>query len=112
MDHPDPAAWGIVLRHQLAAGDWREVQPAVVAALLEAMGADTERPPDVAGLRFHRAGASLRSEVRLEDGARLPAGRPVPPGYHRLGDALLVSSPGVCPLPEGRRWGFAAQLYA
>jgi len=59
--------------------------------------------------------------VVLEDGGEVRVGGPLPPGlptgYHRLQpddgpSRSLVVSPGRCPRPSGRRWGWAAQLYA
>src|SRR5437868_3161196 len=76
------------------------------------MGARGRRPESEAAARFVRAGSTLGREVHLEDGGVLAAGRPVPAGYHRLGDRLLVASPRICRLPERRQWGFAVQLYA
>jgi 4-alpha-glucanotransferase len=110
MAHPDPAAWGVLSRYRSATGEWRQVPDHVVGTILEAMGAGTERPPKTSAVRFVREGSTLRDEVRLEDGSRLRPGRPLPAGYHRFGDTLLVSSPSVCPLPQSRRWGFAVQL--
>jgi 4-alpha-glucanotransferase len=78
--------------------------------VLEAMGAESERPPATSAVRFARAGSRLRTEVRLEDGSHLRPGRPLPAGYHRLGEALLIATPGFCPLPASRRWGFSVQL--
>jgi 4-alpha-glucanotransferase len=110
--HPDPAAWGVLTRYRSAGGNWREVSARVVASVLEGMGAQTRQPPATAPARFIAAGSQLRSQLRLEDGSLLPPGKPVPAGYHRLRDRLVVASPRGCPLPEVRQWGFAAQLYS
>src|SRR5438094_5825195 len=112
MAHPDPAAWGVISRYRSATGEWKQVHDRVVGRVLEAMGATSERPPPTSAVRFAAPGSRLRQEVRLEDGSRLGPGRPLPAGYHRLGDTLLVASPGACPLPEGRRWGFSAQIHS
>lgn len=124
---PDPEAWGIVTRFRDATGVWRTAAPATVEAVLEAIGADTERPRAGGAVMIVRAGRRPRlaapATVVLEDGTdlgvatdRLPA--ELPCGYHRLeredgtGTRLIVS-PGHCHLPTGlRTWGFAAQLYA
>jgi 4-alpha-glucanotransferase len=110
MAQPDPAAWGVLPRFRSATGEWRQVADEVAATILEAMGAAGEKPPATSAVRFAKAGSRLRKEVRLEDGSRLPAGRPLPMGYHQLGEALLVASPRTCVLPPERRWGFSAQL--
>jgi 4-alpha-glucanotransferase len=110
MAQPDPAAWGVLSRYRSATGEWRQVSDQVVTSILQAMGAAGEEPPTTSAVRFAKAGARLRQEVRLEDGSRLPAGRPLPLGYHELGEALLVASPRTCVLPPDRRWGFSAQL--
>ena len=54
------------------------------------MGATSERPPPTSAVRFAAPGSRLRQEVRLEDGSRLGPGRPLPAGYHRLGDTLEI----------------------
>jgi 4-alpha-glucanotransferase len=73
-------------------------------------------------LRLDRAQPPLPpGQLNLEDGTTLRVRnglpRDLPTGYHRLetddGDELaLIASPGRCPLPSRREWGFAAQLYA
>src|SRR5438105_339773 len=112
MADPDPAAWGILLRYRAATGEWRQTSAGVAQAILAAMGAGPEPRPPGSSVRFLRAGSTVRREVRLEDGSLLRPGKPLPAGYHRLGDALLVASPGICPLPVRRQWGIAVQLYA
>ncbi|MEA2670194.1 MAG: 4-alpha-glucanotransferase [Chloroflexota bacterium] len=124
---PDPAAWGVLTGFQDATGTWRTASPETVAAVLEALGADRERPETDGGVMVVRAGRRPRMEapatVVLEDGTdlgvargRLPAGLPL--GYHRLvredgSETRLIVSPGRCHLPPAlRTWGWAVQLYA
>jgi 4-alpha-glucanotransferase len=124
---PDPDAWGVVTGFRDATGGWRTATPATVDAVLEALGADSERPPAGDAVMVVRAGRRPRlstpATVVLEDGTdlglvreRLPEGLPL--GYHRLErddgtSTRLVVSPGRCHLPAGlRTWGWAAQLYA
>ena len=124
---PDPAAWGVVTGFRDAVGNRREASPATVAAVLEALGADRERPDPGGGAMVVRAGRRPRLErpatVVLEDGTdlgvargRLPAG--LPWGYHRLiaedgATTSLIVGPGRCHLPPRlRTWGWAVQLYA
>ncbi|TMD01402.1 MAG: 4-alpha-glucanotransferase [Chloroflexi bacterium] len=124
---PDPAAWGVLTGFRDATGGWRTASAATVAAVLDALGADAERPADDGRVQVVRSGRRPRlarpATVVLEDGTdlgvatgRLPAG--LPPGYHRLvredgGSTRLIVSPGRCHLPAGlRTWGWAAQLYA
>ncbi|HWW53179.1 MAG TPA: 4-alpha-glucanotransferase, partial [Acidimicrobiales bacterium] len=122
MSGPDPAAWGILHGHQAIGGRWVPAPPAGVAAALSAMHADSAGPPP-----------TRTWVVRADEVVRLPApavlvteegGRqrvegalpPVPLGYHRLefddGPVRLIVSPGQCPLPAGRGWGWSMQLYA
>lgn len=126
----DPRRWGIDLGYHEANGTWRDAPPATVDAILEAMGAEEGTHPDAV-----RAGASMVT-VRLdhhlppvppgmlvmEDGAEVHLTGTLPPdvptGYHRLvpddgsEEVDLVVSPGRCPPPPDRAWGWAAQLYA
>ena len=59
------------------------------------------------------------AEVVLEDGTVLPEAPVLPAGlphgYHRLrtasGEVPLIVSPGRCPVPPGRTWGWSIQLY-
>lgn len=120
---PNPRRWGIVADWSDARGVLRRVEPPVIEALLRAMKADAESPPQ-ARVRIVRPGAALprAGEITLEDGtalghiSRLP--RDVPFGYHRLtadGDAetLLLVGPGICQSPPARpAWGWTTQLYA
>jgi 4-alpha-glucanotransferase len=124
----DAAAWGIEPGYHDYQGTWVETRPDTADALLQAMGAQDERPPETTDLRFARPGQEIGGRwdvttedggtVRIEDG-RLPPDMPL--GYHRMtGEAeegptecALVVSPGRCLLPDGlRTWGWAVQLYA
>ncbi len=121
----DAAAWGVTGGFSDAAGHWHDTPPPTAAAILAAMGAPGGDPPGagpVVTFRLDGPPPSLPAgRLTLEGGASLqvegllPAG--LPPGYHRLdtdaGEALaVIASPGRCPLPGRRAWGFAAQLYA
>ncbi len=120
----DPGAWGVASGYWDYAGEWREAPPATVAAILEGMGAGPEgpAPPVAITVRLDRPRPDLGpGRVVTEDGGELISAGPLPadlpPGYHRLeprdGPARpLIVSPGRAPLPGGRQWGFAAQLYA
>ena len=117
--------WGIASGYVSVLGDWREISMGTRRALLAAMGADGSQqgPPD-APVRVVRAGSrvalGVKGDLQLEDGrvtpvrGTLPAG--IPPGYHRLmsaaGETSVIVAPPACPLPPGRAWGWAAQLYA
>ena len=121
---PDPGAWGVIDGFRDATGVWRNASSETVRSLLEVLGADRERPSDAGAPLVVRSGHGRRLdrpvEVVLEDGASLGVSRRLPPdlplGYHRLrgddGERALIVSPGVCPLPARRLWGFAVQLYA
>jgi 4-alpha-glucanotransferase len=118
-------AWGVARGYVDARDDWKDAPPETVRAVLAAMGAEADAPPE-SPVVVARAGrpADLGGavEVRFEDGGSAPVDRGLPPdaplGYHRLVDAGgaerdLVLSPGRCYLPEGlRSWGWAVQLYA
>jgi 4-alpha-glucanotransferase len=124
----DAERWGVALGYHDAAGTWWEPPAATVEAILSSMGAlqGAGHPDDTVDVLTVRLDHALpgvpAGELRLEDGRRmridgaLPAD--LPSGYHHLvpregGPALrLIVSPGRCPLPAGREWGWAAQLYA
>ena len=124
---PDPAAWGVLTGFRDATGGWRTASPETISAVLDALGADSERPADDGAVLVVRAGRRPRlaapATLVLEDGTdlgtvsgRLPAGLPL--GYHRLAredgtSTRLIVSPGRCHLPPRlRTWGWAVQLYA
>ena len=100
--------------------DWKRrpqaASDSAVAAVLEALGASGSAPPASPVLAvFQDDRRPLSGDVQLEDGGRrllrgeLPA--TLPPGYHRLGDRLLIVAPPACP-PAPRAWGWAVQLYS
>ncbi|HEX6487851.1 MAG TPA: 4-alpha-glucanotransferase [Candidatus Dormibacteraeota bacterium] len=108
--------WGV----QPVYRDWRqelrEASPAAVEAVLQALGAESEAPPRSPVLSvFQGDRTRLRGEVRLEGGGSVRVDGPlpdsVPPGYHRLGERLLIVAPPSAPQPAFG-WGWAVQLYA
>ena len=113
-------------RYQRADGRWVDAPEETVDAILAAMEASGERPPDADGVRVVHAGeqVDVGGPVRLttEDGGELDLGDgrlppDLPLGYHTLTDpedgaeTRLIVSPGRCFLPAGRGWGWAVQLY-
>jgi 4-alpha-glucanotransferase len=123
----DPGKWNVDAGYHDAGGTWREPPPGTVEAILAAMGATGrahpyEDPAGIQTIRLDHPLPSMRPGVLvLEDGGevRIDGALPpdLPPGYHRLRpdagpEHPLVVSPGVCPVPDERRWGWAAQLYA
>ena len=112
--------WGIQASYEDAYRQEKQVPPATIEALREAMG---EPPQGDDGPLVVRPGDRAdvgRGRIHLEDGgemeveSRLPAD--VPLGYHTLvadsGERRLIVSPGRCHLPDERAWGWAVQLYA
>jgi 4-alpha-glucanotransferase len=125
----DPGVWGVDAGYHDAHGAWREPPSATLDAVLASMGAAPGATPDSAGATSrtvrldHPLPALPAGRLRLEDGGETDIGPDgalppdVPTGYHRLllrdgTTEQLVVSPGTCPVPDGRRWGWAAQLYA
>ena len=123
---PQPDAWGILPEYWDGAGNRRVTTPATASAILQAMGADGERPVDAGAVIVVRAGEGRGlpgpAEIVTEAGDRLHAEgelpRDLPIGYHRLHPAgadrslRLIVSPGACHLPDDLRgWGLAVQLY-
>jgi 4-alpha-glucanotransferase len=117
-------SWGITEGYHDAFGEWRVLTPSTRDALRNAMGAEGDAPPPVP-LLVRRVGEHIEipepARVVLEDGATLDVDGTlpdVPPGYHQIlprddGPPIrLIVSPGQCPVPEARAWGWAAQLYA
>jgi 4-alpha-glucanotransferase len=114
----------VVTRFRDATGQWQEADPATVDAVLTALGAYDSPSPAAATVittRLDRPRPLPAGELHLEQGGSVHIdGRPpadLPPGYHRLEQhdgppVMLVASPGRAPLPGGRTWGFASQLYA
>ncbi|MDQ3953529.1 MAG: 4-alpha-glucanotransferase [Actinomycetota bacterium] len=125
MTLADPRAWGIAPGYVDARKRWKDAPPETIAAVLEAMGAAGDAPPE-SPVVVARQGADAdlgdAVEVRFEDGgsARVDGALPpdAPPGYHRLvgrdgAERDLILSPGRCYLPQGlRAWGWAVQLYS
>lgn len=127
----DPAAWGIEAGYHDVRGEWHPAAPDVVAAVLEAMGADGRPAPPPGETEVWVVGQdepvacwgpwslTLEDGSRLDGSDRLPA---LPLGYHALFRAAaqpasapapvrLIVTPPACHLPEGLRvWGWAAQL--
>ena len=121
---PDPKAWGVAPGYVDARDRWKETAAETAEAMLDAMGAEGETPPESPVVVGTPATADVGDavEVRFEDGgsARLDGALPpdAPFGYHRLvgrdgNERDLILSPGACYLPEGlRSWGWAVQLYS
>lgn len=123
----DPGRWGVDVGFHDAMGRWREPAPGVVGEVLDTMGAAEGRDPlagePIITVRLdHQLPPVPVGTLTLEGGATiwtdgtLPAD--LPPGYHLLhpdadGPPVpFIASPGRCPTPGERRWGWAAQLYA
>jgi 4-alpha-glucanotransferase len=106
---------------------WEEIPAGAPQAVLDALGGpDAYRQPEArrqvcvvpAGVAFpwHE-----RGQLVLEDGTPLVIDGSLPPdlppGYHDFyfdrppGKMRLIAAPRQCVLPEGNRWGWAAQLY-
>jgi len=117
--------WGVGEGYVDDRGTWRAFRPGTVAAVLEAMGASDDGPP-ASPVRVVRPGSAApipgTAELVTEDGGTLRIEGRLPPdlpmGYHHLTDldsgevTTLVVSPGRCPLPTRRSWGWAVQAYA
>jgi len=114
--------FGIDDRYHDALGVEHETSPETHDAILKAMGmsVDADHPPPTP-IQVLRPGDSRAlaapATLTLEDGTVLEVADALPPdlpfGYHSLGDALLIVSPGTCFLPaELRTWGLAVQVYA
>jgi len=118
-------AWGIADGYHDAFGEWRSLTSTTREVLRRAMGAEGDAPPPPPVL-VRRAGERIElpapARLILEDGAALDVDGTLPPdipsGYHELHPAddgppiRLIVSPGRCPVPARRGWGWAAQLYA
>lgn len=117
--------WGVATSYEDYAGHRREPPRRSIDAILEAMGAGPDGPPPPQAiiartdLPLPRLGPG---RIITEDGAELsttdgPLPPDLPTGYHRFEPTAgrarpLIVSPGRVPLPPGRAWGFASQLYA
>jgi 4-alpha-glucanotransferase len=119
------SAWGINESYRDDYGQWRSVSEKTKATFLAAMEAESDGPPDPA-LMIIRQGSGNKiersSEIRLEDGTRLPAANALPAdlplGYHAIVDddgreTRLIVAPAKCFLPPDlHTWGWGVQLYA
>lgn len=121
----NPADWGIDEGYNDMYGQYRSAPPETIAALMNAMGATTDRPehPRVRVVRQGDSEAVEPARLHLECGesmrieTSLP--RDIPLGYHRLEDLRsgastpLIVVPHSCFMPSGPpTWGWALQLYA
>ena len=121
-------AWGVTDGFDDAEHVWHDTPPETRAALYRAMDAGSLDAPrlqrEVCVIRSGKATPwKRRGLLRLEDGtelklsgSKLPADLPL--GYHEFEPddgsipTRLIVTPGQCPLPPGRQWGWAVQLYA
>ncbi|MGH2792057.1 MAG: 4-alpha-glucanotransferase [Actinomycetota bacterium] len=122
---PYASAWGIDPGYHDYRGHWRESSESTTTAMLDAMGATTESPPD-ATVWVVRADQQVRLGddvvIRLEAGGEfrvhgdMPADTPW--GYHTLvhldgREHSLIVCPGICFLPRDlHTWGWGVQLYS
>jgi 4-alpha-glucanotransferase len=121
--------WGIHPGYHDMFGNWHATSAETKAALLAAMGVDSELAPQQTGLKVQvlRPGDrfQLASEavLTLEDGTDFQVAGQLPPdlptGYHRLrydgddAEMLLIQRPATCHFdPAMQIWGLAVQLYA
>lgn len=120
---PSTDAWGIDDSYFDALGGYHEIDPETHRQVLAAMGLHPDELPVWPRFRVVRDGEAVAGpgRLRLEDGTErsLEDGESVgvPHGYHHLEHRdgtveLLIAAPAACFLPEGRRWGWAVQLYA
>ncbi|MBV8863977.1 MAG: 4-alpha-glucanotransferase, partial [Acidobacteriaceae bacterium] len=122
-------AWGVDLNYEDAFGKWHEAEEKTIRAVLQAMDAGDQEPPQAEedSLVMVRKGERRRLErpalITLEEGETVEARRQLPAdlpaGYHTLQfdneqkARQLIVSPGRCFLPENlKTWGWAVQLYA
>lgn len=119
-----PDRWGVAPGYHDYAGNWRHAPQDTLDAIHRAMGAHAEEPPPPKAITVrtdHQLPDIGQGVVHAEDGAditvegALPAD--IPTGYHLFeptdgAPTPLIVSPGRVPLPDGRKWGFAAQIYA
>lgn len=115
-------ARGIAPSYVDQAGRTRTLTPAAARELLAAMGDDGPVPPPAVLVTGpDDAVAAPPGRLHCEDGTmhdvrgRLPTALPL--GYHELETSegtrtTVIVSPGRCPAPPARIWGWAAQLYA
>jgi 4-alpha-glucanotransferase len=125
-DDREPNPWGVDPGYTDIHDEWHDAPLSTVRAILEAMGADAERPAAGPPIWIVREGERIdlagRWELQTEDGGgELVAGSMAAPdlGYHWLyreydgRGVRLIVTPGTCHLPDDlRTWGWAVQLYA
>ena len=122
----DAQRWGVDDGYENTSGEWCPTSDATRQAITAAMG-DGEgeaAPADRIAVLVVKAGdrrpVGVTGSLTLEDGSvrdldgYVPADVPV--GYHELRTTRdeqisLIVSPGRCPLPSARMWGWAVQLY-
>jgi 4-alpha-glucanotransferase len=122
---PDPKTWGVDTGYVDAREQWKDAPAPTIEAILEAMGAGADGPPEspvVVARKGAAADLGDAVEVRFEGGGSAAVDGGLPPdaplGYHRLvardgSERDLILSPGTCWLPPGlRSWGWAVQLYS
>ena len=118
-------AWGIDRQYTDAFEIVRPAPQKTIQAIRAAMDAGDESAPPPSPVKVIRPGDTLwhtRGELHLEDGAVLAIDRALPPdlplGYHQFNGegtdkpVRVIVSPGKCPLPKEKQWGWAVQLYA
>jgi 4-alpha-glucanotransferase len=119
-------SWGVADGYHDAACRWHTTAPDTRAALHLAFEATGEGPAAPPGMWFVDAGHAAQlwnpCDLALEDDTVLSGISALPPdlplGYHWLHPldgwpaVQLVVTPRRCPDRPGRRWGWAAQLYA
>jgi 4-alpha-glucanotransferase len=101
-------------------GQWHPVPQSTLAAIRESMHVEGAEPPVVVVVQAGGTAAVPSGELHTEDGGSVAVAGALPPdlplGYHQLitesGTGRVVVTPGSCPLPPGRSWGWAVQLYA
>lgn len=120
----NPGLWGVTPGFHDVSGTWHPSSPEGTAAILHAMDAGSDDPPAPALVTIrldHPTPPIGPGTLALEGGGEVRVAGSVPPdgpyGYHEFRPDNspaypLVLSPGRVPFPEGRIWGFAAQLYA
>jgi 4-alpha-glucanotransferase len=117
--------WGVQASYEDFRGQPRLASPEVIEAILDALGAGDEEPPETTA-RVVRTGERAElpdvRAIELEEGGSVAVEgllpEEVPSGYHRAvasdgHRSRLIVSPGTCFLPKDlRAWGWAVQLYA
>src|SRR5579875_583597 len=104
------AEHGVATSYVDADGQERQVDAAVVRAVLAELEADGPRPQEPLVVP---AGAptDISEPVITEDGRELPPRSALPVGYHRTTDRAVIAAPDR--LPDHRPvWGWMLQLYA